>query len=84
MRYEQLQELLERKPFIPFRFFTSDGNVHIIRDPNTVYLTRATMEVAKPIRRNNRFAFYVQLIDPIHIVRAQFLDQEAVAERPDN
>jgi hypothetical protein len=84
MRYEQLQEMLERDPFIPFRFYVSDGSVHVVRDPNTVYLTRASMEVARPVRRNNRFALHVQLIDPIHVVRAQFLDQEAVAGQTGN
>jgi len=49
MRQEDVRELLERRPFQPFRIHLSTGAFFDIRQPQMVNVDRSTLTIALPL-----------------------------------
>jgi hypothetical protein len=79
MRAEQIQELLLRQPFVPFRLHLTDGSSYEIRHPDMVFLTRYSIEIGTPVREGSRIFQQVNYCALIHVVRAEILDAQAGA-----
>lgn len=80
MRSEELTQLLRRKPFVPIRLHTTDGQSYDIRHPDLVMVfhSRATIGVAPdPVTGVLAHAEYLSLL---HIVRVEELATAAPAD----
>jgi hypothetical protein len=66
MSAEDLQELLNKQPFEPFRIKLSNGDAHEIRDPNLVVVMKTKVFIAFP---NDRFT----LCSLLHVTSVESL-----------
>ena len=75
MSQHELVEILTHRPFEPFRIHVSDGTVHEIRDPKTMYVGQTTALVCFPpkgvplpaIDRYETVAlFHITQIEPVN------------------
>ena len=48
MRLEEVQQLLQARPFRPFRLHLSNGRSHEVRHPELAVAGRTTMFIGKP------------------------------------
>ena len=48
MRHEDILKLLRDQPFRPFRVYLSNGDVHEVRHPELVWVSRSLMMIALP------------------------------------
>jgi len=48
MRFQELYEVLHHTPFEPFRIRLTDGQSHVIRQPDFAWLTRSSVYVGLP------------------------------------
>ena len=46
---EEIQRLLERQPFRPFRIFVSDGTEYEIRNPQSTAVERPVLTIVYPV-----------------------------------
>ncbi len=72
MRYEDMREMLDERPFKPFRIFMSDGKTFDIRHPELVFLLRSRLMVGIPTDDPN-VPDHAQHCALLHIVRIQEL-----------
>jgi hypothetical protein len=59
---------LSREPFVPLRFFLSDGRTLVIRNPGLTFINRGALYVARIDRPNSRLADDLDVISLRHIV----------------
>jgi len=67
MRFQEIQDALRKQPFEPFRIQLSNGQTHEIRHPEFAALSRTSVVVGIPTRRDgvpDRFA----QVDLLHVV----------------
>jgi hypothetical protein len=78
MRQEDMLKLVREQPFRPFRVHLTNGDVHEVRHPEPVWVTRSTMMIATPTANLPAPAIEDYLtIALIHIVKADYLTPSA-------
>ncbi len=74
MRAEELRNLLSRRPFVPIRFYFTDGTTYDVKHPEMTLLTRSTVEIGLAEKEEARIADRVVYCSLAHIVRVENLD----------
>jgi len=67
MRFQELQDVLRKQPFEPFRIQLSNGQTHEVRHPEFAALTRTSVFVGVPAGRDDGPDRLVQ-VDLLHVV----------------
>ncbi len=67
MRLNELREVLRKQPFEPFRIQLSYGQTHEVRHPEFASLTRTSVYVGIPSKRDGMPDRAVQ-VDLLHVV----------------
>jgi hypothetical protein len=67
MRLNELRDTLKKQPFEPFRLRMSNGDEYIVRHPEFALLTKSTVFVGLPSKREGVPDRVVQL-DILHVV----------------
>ncbi len=80
MTAEELEGLMRRRPFTPFRIHLSDGSKHDIRHPEMAILTQRSLEFGVPRRRGSLIASRTIWCALLHIVKAQELAETRQAK----
>lgn len=70
----QIRELLDAKPFQPFRICRSDGTYHDITHHDMAWVTRSTVEVGLNLDADG-FAEYVVRCSILHITKLEDLPE---------
>jgi hypothetical protein len=73
MRYDDIREVLDERPFKPFRLFMSDGKTFAILHPEFVLLLKSRLLVGVPSETPEGVPEHVQHCALLHIVRTQEL-----------
>ena len=80
MNLRELQDILHRRPFVPFHVFVSDGAVYDVRHPelcvpgrSSVFIGRPAQDAADESPVYDRFA----IVDLDHITRLEPIDTAA-------
>jgi hypothetical protein len=71
---KELRHQIERRPFRPFRIYTSDGREQVITRPDLVFLTRDTLIVG--VLEHDDGVPDAIYLDTLHITRVEPLPQE--------
>jgi hypothetical protein len=71
MNAEEVQLLLDRTPFTPFRIHLSNGNIIDVKHPELVWLFRTRLEVAIPAQEGSRLLDRSDFISLLHIARIE-------------
>ena len=74
MRAEEVQTLLRRQPFVPFRIYLTDGATYAILHPELAWLTRSTLFVVPEDKLVRGIPEDYVLCDLLHVVRAELID----------
>lgn len=74
MRYQELQEHLERQPFYPIRLHMSDGSKVEIRHPEMVILGRNTITVGEP-SDEPKVADRIRQYSLVHVVQVEQMQE---------
>lgn len=75
MRAEEIDELLRRRPFAPFRIHLSDGSHYEVKHPEMAVISRYSMVVAIPRREGSVIASKLVNIALLHIVKTEELNE---------
>ncbi|MEM9186893.1 MAG: hypothetical protein AAGB00_10400 [Planctomycetota bacterium] len=67
MNHTAMLELLDARPFAPFEIITSGAQVHAVRHPENVVLTKTRIVVVDPE------ADTMSVVPLLHITEARFL-----------
>jgi hypothetical protein len=73
MRYDDIRELLDERPFQPFRIFMSDGKTFDILHPEFAFLMKSRLLVGIPAETPEGVPDHAQHCALLHIVRVQEL-----------
>ncbi|MBM3878219.1 MAG: hypothetical protein FJ387_00610 [Verrucomicrobia bacterium] len=71
---KQIRDLMESKPFRPFRICMSDGSHHDITNHDAAFVTKNTVEVGLNLDADG-FAEYVTRCSILHITRLEDLPE---------
>ncbi len=74
-----IRNLVQRKPFAPFRIVTSDGTVYEVRHPELVMTGLASVIIGYPSEQDPHSYSRWDVVSLPHIVRLE-PEQEAVTE----
>jgi hypothetical protein len=74
-----IRNLVQRKPFRPFRVVTSDGTIHEVRHPDLVMVGLASVVIGYPSAQDPQSYERMDIVSLRHIVRLE-PEQEAVTE----
>ena len=78
MRSDELQRLLRRQPFEPFRIFVTDGASFEVRHPGMALLTHHEIVVGIPGQNGGqRVADTYEIITLLHVTRVEPIRAEA-------
>ena len=69
---KQIKELLDAKPFKPFRIYMSDGNSYDIPNHDAAWVTAGAVEVGTEIDKDG-FALHVKRCAILHITSIEGL-----------
>ena len=70
MRLREVRDLVERRPFRPFRICMSDGSVHLVTNPDHVFLTKHTVHVGV-LEEGDDLPDHTIYCDTLHISRVE-------------
>lgn len=75
MRSEDIQELVRRKPFRPFRITLTDGQAYDVRHPELAMVGRSTVAIGLPANGKDE-TIYDRLVtvDLLHIMQTEHVD----------
>ncbi len=73
MRVREVRDLVDRRPFRPFRVWVSDGSSHDVADPGLVLVTKDTVYFLGYEEPDDELPSVERLLDPIHITRVERL-----------
>ncbi len=73
MRIEEIANLLDNQPFIPFRLYLTDGSNYEIRHPEFILLTRYVIGIGILSNGHGRITDSIVRISPLHIVKIETL-----------
>jgi hypothetical protein len=74
-----IRNLVQRKPFRPFRIVTSDGTIYEVRHPDLVMIGLASIIIGYPSEQDPHSYSRWDIVSLRHIVRLE-PEQEAVTE----
>ena len=74
MNPEQIQRLLDRRPFIPLRVLTSSGDAFEIRHPETAFVTRNSLHLALYGKSRRGVANDAAILSVLHVVGIEDLN----------
>jgi hypothetical protein len=75
MRSEDIQQLVRREPFKPFRITLTDGRTFEVRHPEMAMVGRSTVAIGLPANGNEE-TIYDRLVtvDLLHIMQTEHVD----------
>jgi hypothetical protein len=75
MRSEDIQQLVRREPFKPFRITLTDGRTFDVRHPEMAMVGRTTVAIGLPANGNEE-TIYDRLVtvDLLHIMQTEHVD----------
>jgi len=73
VRPEELVQLLRRRPFIPLRLHTTDGQTYDIRHPDNVIVLRSRVDIGVMPDPGTGVVERVEYCSLLHIVRVEEL-----------
>ena len=77
---EKLLELMQNRPFIPFRIELSSGTVHVIRHPDQAMLAQSLVFIGVPKSDSQGPDFAdVAIVSLLHIVKLELLQTSSMA-----
>lgn len=73
MKPEEIRELCDAQPFVPFRICLTDGKAYDVPHRDVVLVSRTVIDIG--VARNPTTRIYDQIvrISPLHIVRLENL-----------
>ena len=77
MRIEDVEELVRRRPFEPFRICMTDGRTYDIAHPELCLPGRNKVHVAVPDPKAKRLIMRVDQCASVHIVRFEPIDERS-------
>ena len=69
----RIREMLNTRPFRPFRLFLSDGSHHDVPHPEFAWVFGGSIFVGVPARNGDVFDAYVKELSILHVTRAEKL-----------
>lgn len=72
-----IDEELTREPFVPLRFYVSDGHSYLIRNPGLCTIMRGTLYIARVDRPKSRLLDDMDAVDCAHVTRVEQVDEAA-------
>lgn len=81
MSPEDILELLERRPFVPFRIHMSDGSSYKVRHPEMAVVMRSTLFLGIAEYPDDRIADRFKFCSLMHINRVESIDGAASTSR---
>ncbi len=76
MKPEEIEKLLLRRPFVPFRIHFSNSQFVDVVHPEWVYLTKNHIEVGHPVHEGSILMQKTNYYGYIHIVRLEMLEAQ--------
>lgn len=76
MRSEDVRELVEARPFNPFRIHLSDGRKFEIRHPEFVWVLRSRLVIAMPDKKKRGLIDRLEHCSLLHITSLEELDSK--------
>ena len=73
MRFSEIQDVLRRQPFEPFRVHLSNGQSYVVRHPESAGLTRTSVYVGTPAGDDKVPDRMIQC-DLLHVVAIEPVD----------
>lgn len=73
MRPEEIRELRDAEPFVPFRICLTDGKFYDIPHRDFLMISRHIIDVGVASDPTNRIYDKIAHISPLHIVRIEHL-----------
>jgi len=73
MTPQDITQLLERSPFVPFRLHLTNGQTFEVRHPDFVWVFRSRLELAVPAPGNSKIMDRAEPIALLHIARIEEL-----------
>jgi hypothetical protein len=73
MTPQDINQLLERSPFVPFRLHLSNGQTFDVKHRDFVWVFRSRLELAIPAPENSRIMDHAEHIALVHIARVEEL-----------
>ena len=78
MRPDDIRRLLERRPFLPFRFYVLETSVYEVRHPEAAIVTHATVTLDLRVPNDpSALARGVVIIALLHITRLEVISPPA-------
>jgi len=75
---EDLMQALDRRPFVRFRIYVSDGTVYDIRHPELVLLGLRSAVIGIPASPDHRLYTRAETVALSHVVRLEPVEEAAV------
>jgi len=73
MRAEDFRDLLDARPFVPFRIHMSDGKTYDIQHPELLFVLRSRIIIGIPPDQNGGIPDRVEHCSLLHVVRVEEL-----------
>ncbi len=73
MTPQDINRLLERSPFVPFRLHLTNGQTFEVRHPDFVWVFRSRLLLAVPASENGKVLDHEEHIALLHIARIEEL-----------
>ena len=77
MRPDAIYEFTRRRPFCPFRLYTTDGRVYEIRHPDQIVVLRSRVVIGAG--GDNGVPDHTEHVALIHVVRVEKLESAQAA-----
>jgi hypothetical protein len=74
-----IDEELTREPFVPVRFYVSDGHGYLVRNPGLCTIMRGTLYIARVDRPQSRLLDDMDALDCAHVTRIEQVDEPSNA-----
>jgi hypothetical protein len=74
-----IDEELTREPFVPVRFYVSDGHSYLVRNPGLCTIMRGTLYIARVDRPKSRLLDDMDAVDCAHVTRIEQVDEPSAA-----
>ena len=71
----EIRNKVDRQPFEPFRICMSDGSIHVVTNPNMVFLTRSTV-ILGVLEEGEELPSHTKYCDTMHITRIETVPAE--------
>jgi hypothetical protein len=82
MHPDDIRQLLQRRPFRPFRLVLTNNTTHEIRHPEFAALSRRLLRISVPDASETTFGEEAIGVALVHIVQYELLSPSAAPEGP--